>query len=677
MKKDFHAPSRRSVLVAGVALAGFATTPARAATLPSPFPALMVDVAVSGPEVSPSLFGTMLEDIQHSVTGGVYDELIENRSMRNGKSMWSPSVTPNSWSAVTQGGSTALVSLDPTAPLNDTLTESLRLDAGNVSPTARAGVANDGFYGIPLRPGATYKVSFFAKSDNYGGPLTVAVESDTGEVYAKATVPVISGSWERYSADLVIPATAPKTMTNRFVMSTADPSASGTTMWFNHVSLKPTSYLNADNGMRTDIMEKLKALKPAFLRLGGSGMNSALPFEDTIGPEWERPGHDNTWGYWSEDGWGLDEQLEMAQQLGAEPIITLYAGGPNGGATSSVEPIMSDIVEKALAQLHYLLDPPTTSWGAKRAANGHPDPYPIKHIQLGNEEMACPTSPAFPACDPLGSYPQRYAAMYEAIHPVFPDLKFISSGETKGMVAGQFYDTPTDVIDEHYYKTPEWFIANSSLFDHHPRTGPKIMVGEYASDGAPNLGLLPGKPLTSNLWQALGEAAWLLGLMRNSDLVTMATYAPTLVNVNNQPAPGALTWSPNSIGFDGISSFVSPSYHVQRMLAENHGNRVVSTKTTGTLQSVTTLDTKAGYAYVSVVNTGALPQQVDVKLTGLKSVASKGSAVELTGNPADLNSLDKPDNVAPTTKTISGTGKSFTYTFPEYSLTVLKLRVTT
>ena len=289
-------------------------------------------------------------------------------------------------------------------------------------------------------------------------------------------------------------------------------------------------------------------MKPAFFRVPGGnyleGENYANRFnwEATIGPLEDRPGHMNPWGYWSDDGFGLDDYLQMAEAVGAQPILAVYAGYTLNGSSDTGQTLTDDVTS-AVHELHYVLDPVTTTWGAMRAANGHPAPYNVNYVEIGNEDFFSST------------YSTRYPLFYTAIKAAFPNLKFIATGSSTG-------GSPYDVLDEHFYETPQWMINNSNYFASQTRGSSTVLVGEYAAmSGAP----------TETLTAGVGDAAWIMGLMRNSDLVTMASYAPLWVNVNSYQ------WSPDLIGFNGLSSFGSFAYYAQVMLANNHGTTVVST----------------------------------------------------------------------------------------------------
>jgi len=584
-------------------------------------------------------FGLMTEDINHSGEGGLYGELLQNRSFM------ASSTTPTAWSAV----NAATIALDDTNPLNTALTRSLKVSLTAPSPSSRAGVANGGFWGIPVKPSTTYTASLYAKAAaGFTGPLTLSLESTGGTSYATATIPTLTTGWQKYTVTLATSASAPTGSANRFVLSTT--SGAGSALWLSNVSLFPPTYNSRPNGLRADLMAKLGDLKPSFIRLPGGnyleGNTVATRFDwkKSIGPVETRPGHQNdAWGYWSTDGFGLLEYLEWCEDLGAEPLLGVYAGY----SLSHVTVPLADLgpyVQDALDEIQYITGDVSTAWGAKRAADGHPAPFSLHYVEIGNEDWF----------DTTGSYDGtggRYAQFHDAIRAAYPQLKLIATTTVTAR-------TP-DVLDEHNYRSPSWFNANSGYYDNRSRTGPKIFSGEWAAQ--------QGKP-TPTLAAAIGDASWLTGLMRNSDLVTMEAYAPLLANVNS------VQWNTNLIGFDASTSYNSPSAYMQQMLAANHGDQVLTASYNGTstVNTVVTKSSTTGRYYVAVVNPGAGQQNVTVNLTGAGTLPGTGTAVTLTSAaPSDTNSISAPTKITPTTSTVTGLGASFTRLFPPYSVTVL------
>jgi alpha-L-arabinofuranosidase len=605
---------------------------------------LTVDASQAGPRINPTQFGEFLEEINHSGDGGVYAELIRNRDLKEDAS------SPAYWSAVTGGGASGSIALDTGDGPTSANQVSLELSVGSVPAGGRVGVANAGYWGIPVTPSTTYQVSFFARSSQASsGPLTVDLESDSGHVYASSTVAGVTGSWTKYTTTLRVAKGVARSSSNRFVISTSDASAAGSTLWFDIVSLFPPTYDGVSNGLRIDLMQKLGALHPGFFRvpggnyLEGNTIDTRFEWSDTVGPIEDRPGHFNSaWGYWSDDGMGLLEYLEMAEEAGARPLLAVWAGYTLNG-TVVPQDQLAPYVQDAVNEIHYAVDPVSTSWGAMRAMDGHPQPFDLLGVEVGNEDFF----------DTSGSYnAYRYPMFYDAIKAAFPSMPVVATTPVTSR--------PMDMLDEHFYNDdPQYFASNAHLFDDASRSGPKVIVGEYATTAGQPTGTLAG---------AIGEAAFLTGLERNADLVVGASYAPLLVNVN------APSWPTNLIGYDALRSYGSPSYWMQDMLSAGHGDHVIGSSVVagaGTLFQVASQS--PGHTYLVVVNDGSVAAPTKVDLSGLSGGARGGTATTLTGDPTGMNSLAHPTAVAPTVATLSARGSSFKYTFPANSVVVLDL----
>ena len=521
-----------------------------AATVPTPIPVhaqaqapgrITVHVDQPGVKISPVFYGLMTEEINHSYDGGLYAELIQNRAFKDDANK------PAHWALVQDGGGAGTITVDNDNPVPGTaLTSSLRLDI--TAPGGRVGAANDGYWGIPVKPSTTYHVSLYAKGGGFTGPLTADIESNDGAtVYAHAQITGLGTGWKQCTATLQTPASAPTTTAARFVVS-----AAGTgTVWLTQVSLMPPTFNNRPNGLRPDLMQKLGGLHPAFLRMPGGnyveGNTIATRFDwkKTIGPIAVRPGHPGTWSYRSSDGLGLLEFLEWCEDLHMQPVLAVWAGYALNGEHIVAGPELTPYVQDALDEIEYVTGGVNTTWGARRAKDGHPAPFPLTYVEVGNEDFF----------DKSGSYNGRYAQFYDAIKAKYPNLQIIA---TRGDVRGH----AVDVIDDHYYRSARAMENDAHHYDTISRTGPKIFVGEWAStEGSP----------TPNMQAALGDAAWLTGLERNSDLVVLEAYAPLLVNVNRD----ARQWGTNLIGYDAQTSFGSPSYYVQSMFGANRGDVVL------------------------------------------------------------------------------------------------------
>jgi hypothetical protein len=505
----------------------------------------------AGPALNPTQFGTFLEEINHSGDGGIYADLVRNRDLKESAS------SPVYWSAVPDKGASAAIALDNSQPLNSANPVSLKLTVGSLPAGGRAGIANGGYFGVPATPATTYHLSFYAKAGpGFAGPLTASLETTSGRIWATAMIPAVTGSWAKYTATLTTPHGIPATLDNRLVIATSATAAAGSSAWFTMVSLFPPTYDNTPNGLRIDLMQKIAALHPGYFRvpggnyLEGNTLSTYFNWKNTIGPIETRPGHLNSaWGYWSQDGMGLLEYLEMAQEVGAQPLLAVFAGYTLNG-TVLAQSQLAPYVQDALNEIQYAIGGTSTTWGAMRAADGHPAPFDLHYVEIGNEDQF----------DHSGRYnAYRFPMFYDAIKAAYPQLKIVATTPVTSR-------TP-DVIDDHYYSgDPSAIAGDAHNYDTTSRSGPKHMVGEYA--------VTQGSP-TGTLAGALGEAAFLTGLERAADVVIGASYAPLLVNVS------AVSWPTNLIGYNGLVSYGSPSYYAQKMFGDSLGDHVAPSQIVG------------------------------------------------------------------------------------------------
>jgi alpha-L-arabinofuranosidase len=612
-------------------------------------------------KVSPMHYGLMTEEINHSYDGGLYAELIQNRSFLDKPE------NPVHWSVVQGAGAAATIAIDHATPLNDILTNSLRLDATAASESGQAGVANDGYWGVPVKPNTRYRASFYARAAaGFKGPIKVAIESDDGAtMFAEGKVSRVGADWKLHTVTLKTGDVAPTAKT-RFVLSVNQPG----TVWFDLVSLFPPTFHNRPNGNRIDLMQTLGDMKPSFLRFPGGNyvegdtLETRFDWKKTIGPLTQRPGHACCWGYRSSDGFGLLEFLEWCEDLKMEPVLAVYAGYNLKHTHIDPGPALQPYVQDALDEIEYITGDTSTRWGAERAKDGHRAPFKLTYVEIGNEDWF----------DKSGSYDGRFAQFFDAIKAKYPNLKCISTVGTEHPADQMVHSRKPDVIDEHYYSSAATFDQESpTRWDSYDRNGPAIFVGEWAAyeDTKPWEPAARKMPPTPTFKSALADAAWMAAMERHSDLIVMECYAPLLVNVN----PGARQWRPDLIGYDALSVFGSPSYHAIRMFSQNKGDTILKTSVANPpLHYSVTKDTKTGAIYVKIVNIQAAPRPIQITLHGVASLAPEATAVTLTASSMDdFNSIEEPMRVAPVTTTVSDIKPEFSYTFAPNSITVLKL----
>jgi alpha-N-arabinofuranosidase len=632
-KKTFAQIAALALLLAPVLLHGQA---------PSAVLTIHADQPVS--KVSPTLYGLMTEEINYSYDGGLYAEMVRNRTFH---SDWSG--IPY-WFLVETGHAAAKMGTDKDTGPSDALKSSVRLDVEKADAASPAGILNVGYWGFVMLPATTYKGSFYAKvgSDDLG-PVTVSVLSDNaGKVLATTTVSVHGGEWKQYTFSFKT-GDIPTSSSNHLVLTVAHPG----TMWFNLISLFPPTYHDRVNGNRIDLMEKLAAMHPAFLRfpggnyLEGDHIADRFDWKKTIGPPVDRPTHPSPWSYHSSDGMGLLEFLEWCEDLKMQPVLAVYAGyslqGEHVHAGHDLEPYIQD----ALDEIEYVTGDPETKWGAERVKDGHPAPFALTYVEIGNEDWL----------DRSGSYAERFPPFFKAIRAKYPNLQLIATAPVKGI--------QPDVLDEHYYLHATQFFHDANHYDKTDRNGPKIFVGEWAT--------LQGLP-TPNFGAALGDAAWMTGMERNSDIIVMAAYAPLLVRVD----PGGMQWAPDLIGYDGLHSYGSPSYYAQVMFAKYLGDQTLASKLEGLdnanpkfFYSITR-DSAKKRLYLKLVNASSTPLNLELDLPGVK-LAATGKLVSLSAHDTQAtNTLQQPNQIVPVETPLAGVSNHLHHTVPGCSIQVIQ-----
>ncbi|HEY1804760.1 MAG TPA: alpha-L-arabinofuranosidase C-terminal domain-containing protein [Terracidiphilus sp.] len=604
-------------------------------------PSLTIQVDHPTAKVSPTFYGLMTEEINFSYEGGLYGELIRDRTPVRA---WDATRV---WPMVARGDSIVNISIDESDGPSQAQPRSLRVTVSKASASSPAGVENGGFWGIPVRPHTVYSASFYAKSDTPGLAVTATLQNDqTGAVAASAIVPALTKDWKQYNYTLRT-GEVPVSMNNHLILTIAQPA----TVWLDVVSLFPPTYRNRPGGDRADISDLLAAMHPKFLRFPGGnyveGEHIAERFDwkKTIGPWVDRPGHMSPWHYHSSDGMGLLEFLEWCQDLKMQPVLAVYAGYSLAGEHVDPGPALEPYVQDALDEIEYAAGSADTKWGAQRVKDGHPEPFALHYIEVGNED----------GFDRSGSYDGRFAQFYRAIKQRHPDLQIIATTPVKSI--------KPDVLDEHFYMAAQETFTQAHHYDAADRNGPKIFVGEWATrEGDP----------TPDLEAALADAAWLTGLERNSDLIVMTSYAPLFVNVN----PGAMQWAPDLIGYNALKSYGSPAYWTQVMFSTHLGTEIVPAALSSAPPRVfasATRDDATHKLFVKVVNATSTAQPLAIDLAGAAKVHTATLTTMSGKTPNATNSIDAPDAVVPHSLTVPVTGPKFTHTFAPYSVNVLEL----
>lgn len=516
---------------------------------------ITVDTGARGPVIDDTMYGVFFEDINRAADGGLYAELVQNRSFE--------------YSTADNGSYTPLTSWSVSGTA-EVVNDSGRLNERNrnyLSLAAGSSVTNSGYNtGVRVEKGERYDFSVWARAES-GAALTVTLKDAAGTLADTRKV-AVRGGWTQYEATFTASRTSNR---GRLTVATAADAA------LDMVSLFPReTYRNQPNGLRKDLAEKIAALKPGFLRFpGGCLVNTgsmedyseasgwqrrrAYQWKDTVGPVEERATNANFWGYNQSYGLGYYEYFRFAEDVGAMPlpVVPALVTGCGQNRATDDEALLKRHIQDTLDLIEFANGPTTSTWGGLRAEMGHPRPFHLTHIAVGNEENL-----------PREFFArfQRFRAAVEAEHP---DITVISNSGPDD--AGTVFDTAwrlnreggVDMVDEHYYNSPQWFLRNNDRYDSYDRQGPKVFLGEYASQG--------------NAWRnALAEAAYMTGLERNADVVKLASYAPLLANEDY------VQWSPDMIWFNNHASWGSANYEVQKLFMTNVGDRVVPSEASTT-----------------------------------------------------------------------------------------------
>ena len=528
---------------------------------------ISIDISQKGADVSPTMYGVFFEEINHAGEGGLYGELVQNRgfeekeypagysvkgnklypaSMKNHLTgavskegfRWSEDPIPG-WSIVSDGKAMAQMKLTKSKPLDVAAPNSLQITIPRSADHVM--LLNSGFWGMGLKQGARYNLRFYLRTQDYKGTLKACLISSSGNSLAKLPVTLKSGAgWQEYKIAIGPDQTDAKAKLALCFKGSG-------TVYVEYVSLFPEkTFKNRVNGMRPDVAEMLVGLHPGFVRwpggcvVEGITLGNRFEWKKTLGDPMTRSGEFSTWGYRSTYGYGYYEHLQFCEDIGAKAMFVCNVGlgcQARVGDACKEEKVQF-YINDVLDAIEYALGDPSTTWGSKRAASGHPAPFPLQFIEIGNENGG-----------PV--YNTRFDLFYKAIKARYPQLTLISNHGLGNEVKKV---EKTDMIDPHWYVAPDFFFKNSTIFDKQPRGDHKIYVGEYAC----NQGVGGG-----NMLAALSEAAFITGMERNSDLVTMASYAPLFENRNDR------TWPVNLIWIDNMQVVGRTSYYVQKMVSEN------------------------------------------------------------------------------------------------------------
>jgi len=624
-------------------------------------PVIEVQVNQPGAAMTPYQFGIFFEDINFGADGGIYAELIKNRSFEFPNALMG-------WSQTGAQGSARVMERESQATNNR---HYLQFNASG----SGFGITNSGFRGIGVEQGKEY--AFSLQAQNTGAPVRLRIElvNASGKVIGQTKLRNIKGDWKPYRATIRANATDAKAKLNVIAETSG-------TVAVDMISLFPkNTWKGRPNGLRADLVQLLADMKPGFIRFPGGcivegrTLAERYQWKTTIGEVAERKLIINRWNvefrtrnperapddYFQSFGLGFFEYFQLCEDVGAEPLPILNCGMACQFNSGELAPLdqLDPYIQDALDLIEFANGSVASTWGRKRAELGHPAPFNMKLLGVGNEQWG-------------PDYIPRYEAFAKAIKAKYPNIQLITSagpnpdGDRFDFLWKQFRGLNADLVDEHFYRPPKWFYDNVHRYDNYPRTGPKVFAGEYAGHVS-----VKGRPDKPNNWEAaLAEAAFLTGVERNSDVVTMASYAPLFGHVE------AWQWSPNLIWFDNLRSFGTPSYYVQKLFANHHGTNVLPVRNDGEAKQVyasAVRDAKTNDVIVKLVNAGTAATEVRLNLAGAK-VTKAGKVIVLTSNDlAAENSLTAPTKVAPTEQALKVSRPEFNHSLPAQSVTVLRV----
>ena len=622
-------------------------------------PVFEVNTKKLGAPVQPTMYGIFFEDINYAADGGLYAEMVKNRSFEFPQRLMG-------WRAYGK------VDIKNDGPFERN-PHYVRLGYSGHSDKF-TGLENEGFFGIAVKEGATYRFSVWARCPE-GGKSTLEVsfvKNNTMEEeqrFVGTKINIEGKEWKKYTAEIKSPRTEPKGALRIFLRKNGkDPI---TTTDVEHISLFPTdTWKGRENGMRKDLAQALFDMHPGVFRFPGGCIveGTQLPdryqWKNTVGPVENRPLNENRWhytfdyrfypDYFQSYGLGFFEFFQLCEDFGSEPLPVISCGltcqfqnpdptkpGVHAGL-DELEPYIQD----ALDLVEFANGPVDSKWGKVRADMGHPEPFNLKYLGVGNEQWDYD--------DAHGGYGPVFTARLkkfsDALRAKYPDLKLIgttgpnSEGWDFDLLQPRMKELKVDLYDEHYYRNEQWFLSHGLRYDTYDRKGPKIFAGEYACHGS-------NKHKWNHFYTSLLEAAHMTGIERNADIVHMATYAPLFAHVEGWQ------WRPDAIWFDNLRMFKSVSYYVQQLYATNKGTNVLSLTWNGKpvagqegqngLFASSVFDNNTNEVIIKVVNTSETEQPISIQLKGMKGTYTAQTITLSHNEMDDENTLDNPEKIIP------------------------------
>ena len=620
---------------------------------------LTVQTKKMGAPIQPTMYGIFFEDINFGADGGLYAEMVINRSFEFPQTLMG-------WNSFGN------VSVSDVRPAFDRNPHYVVLgDSGHIEK--RTGLENRGFFGMGIKKGLRYDFSVYARkhvASSANARIRVELVDSRNEIVARQRITVSSGDWQKYTASL-----EPKVTDGKALMRVFLETAEGVDM--DHVSLFPSDNWH---GLRADLVKDLEDLHPGIFRfpggciVEGTDLETRYQWKNSVGQVENRPLNENRWNYtfahrmyptyYQSYGMGFYEFFLLSEKIGAEPLPVVSCGlacqfqNRTDDAHVPVDDLQS-YIDDALDLIEFANGDVTTKWGKERAEMGHPAPFNMKQIGVGNEQWG-------------ELYPPRLEKFIKAIRAKYPKMKIC--GTSGPSADGKDFDygwkemkrLKLDLVDEHYYKPPQWFFDNAGRYDAYDRKGPKVFAGEYAAHGKGEF----------NNWEAaLSEAAFMTGLERNADVVYQATYAPLFAHVEGWQ------WKPDLIWFDNLKTVRSANWYVQMLYGVYKGTHVIGLTENGKavegadgLYASAVYDKNAGAYYVKIANALTTEQQVSLQFKGMKQL-SKAETILLTArNDEAENTLANDKAIVPQTVKAQPEGNVLNVKMPKRSFVVVKVQ---
>lgn len=607
-------------------------------------------------KMSDYLFGIFFEEINHAGAGGIWAELVSNRGFEAGGPNTPSNIDP--WTII--GNETFINVLTDRSSCFIRNKVALRMEVlcdvaeSNICPGGGVGVYNPGFWGMNIEQGKTYKVVLHVMSSGSLN-LSVSLTSSDGLQSLASTNIIASASQVSNWTKVELVLESKGTNHNSRLQLTTNQKG---VIWLDQVSVMPTDTYKG-HGFRKELISMIEDIKPRFMRfpggcfVEGEWLRNAFRWRESIGPWEERPGHfGDVWMYWTDDGLGYFEFLQLTEDLGTAPIWVFNNGISHQDevATTSILPFVQDVLDS----IEFARGSHNSKWGSVRAAMGHPEPFDLKYVAIGNEDCG------------KKYYRGNYFKFYNAIRDAYPDIKMISNCDG----SSHPLDHPADLYDFHVYNSANTLFNMHNQFDTTSRAGPKAFVSEYA---------VTGKDAGhGSLLAAIAEAAFLIGLEKNSDVVEMASYAPLLVNDNDR------RWNPDAIVFNSWQQYGTPSYWMQRFFKESSGATLViaTIKANSSIPVVASAiiwqnsEDNSKYLKVKIVNFGSDTVDMKISISGLQNTinAAGSTTTTLTStNVMDENSFQAPNKVVPAQSMLSNAGSVMDVVLSPHSFTAFDL----